>query len=246
MVEFVKDGFNDDDSLSVLLQDTDEYRSRFAGNETRKKTGKAVLSPAEYLSQEEGYRVALKELPGGMYNKTDYDNWIAGDVSPAEIGRRAQRGIQAAQNVDPGYKAYLKSQVPGLDDSHIAAWALDQTRAESVIQRQLDAGKIYAAAYNHGLYSDAASATALMDRGVTEDQARQGYSSIASILPDQKVLAKRYGDTYTQQDAEDETFGGLASAARKRKNLNDQEGAQFAKGSGIQRTTLGRATGGSY
>lgn len=246
IVQMHQDGYSDDE-INILLQDSTEWKDRFAGNEIRKKEGRAVIPPSQYLANEEGYRVALKELPGGMYTKADFDKWQGADVAPAEIGRRAQRGLDAARNIDPGYKAYLKTQVPGLDDSHIAAWALDQTRAEGVIQRQLDAGKLWASAYNVGLDPVSAEhATRLMDQGITENQAKQGYSQIAALLPDQKILGQRYGDTYTQQDAEDETFGGLASAARKRRSLNDQEGAQFAKSSGIQRETLGRATGGSY
>src|SRR5882757_3766747 len=53
--DYVKNGYSAD-TISVLLQDTKEYKDRFSANEARKKAGLPVLSPAEYLSAESSYR----------------------------------------------------------------------------------------------------------------------------------------------------------------------------------------------
>src|SRR6478752_6861900 len=53
--DYVKNGYSAD-TVSILLQDTKEYKERFAGNELRKKAGLPVLSAGEYLATEASYR----------------------------------------------------------------------------------------------------------------------------------------------------------------------------------------------
>lgn len=42
--DYVKNGYSSD-TISIMLQDTDEYKTRFAGNQARIKAGLPVLSP---------------------------------------------------------------------------------------------------------------------------------------------------------------------------------------------------------
>jgi|SRR5215216_2530516 len=48
ILEFVQNGYSSD-TISVLLQETTEYKQRFAGNEKRKAAGLPVLRPGDYL-----------------------------------------------------------------------------------------------------------------------------------------------------------------------------------------------------
>src|SRR5581483_4049481 len=48
---YLQQGYTND-TISLLLQQTDAYKQRFAGNTLRAKNGLAVLSPADYLSLE--------------------------------------------------------------------------------------------------------------------------------------------------------------------------------------------------
>ena len=45
IVEFIQNGYSAD-TTAILLQDTTEYKQRFAANEARRKKGLPVLSPA--------------------------------------------------------------------------------------------------------------------------------------------------------------------------------------------------------
>src|SRR5574342_3329 len=57
--EYVKNGYAAD-TISILLQDTAEYKQRFSGNEARKAAGLPVLSPGEYLAVEASYRQIMQ------------------------------------------------------------------------------------------------------------------------------------------------------------------------------------------
>ncbi len=68
----------------------------------------------------------------------------------------------------------------------------------------------------------------------------EGYGQIADTLPYLQRIAQRYGDTFTQREAEYDILGGNAygtegaptsSATEKRKRLASQERALF-QGSG--------------
>src|SRR5690349_18371644 len=88
--DFVKNGYSAD-TISILLQDTKEYKERFAGNELRIKQGLPVLSAGEYLATEASYRQIMSQagLPSGFYDSpSDFTGWIAGNVSPSEIQQR--------------------------------------------------------------------------------------------------------------------------------------------------------------
>lgn len=114
--DYVKNGYSAD-TISILLQDTPEYKQRFAANEARRKAGISVLSPAEYLSIENSYRQLFRQsgLPQGFYDtKEDFTNFIAGDMSPTELQGRLELATQATALANPQYKAALKQM--GLSD----------------------------------------------------------------------------------------------------------------------------------
>lgn len=110
ILEFLQEGYGND-QISILLQETEEYKKRFAGNEARKKAGYKVLSPAEYLALEDSYQSIMQAagLPKGFYDQhSDFVNWIGGDVSPKEVQDRVQYAVQATTNADSAYKQALK------------------------------------------------------------------------------------------------------------------------------------------
>jgi hypothetical protein len=54
ILEFAKAGYNQD-TIELMLQDTEEYKTRFAANEARRAKGLRVLGAGEYLGLEEKY-----------------------------------------------------------------------------------------------------------------------------------------------------------------------------------------------
>lgn len=235
---YITNGYSAD-TIALLLQDTPEYKQRFAGNEIRQKAGLPVLSPADYLSTEASYRqiMASAGLPKTFYDQpADFANWIGGDVSPTEIQGRVQLASAAANTTSP----YLKQQLAafyGVDEGHLTAYFLDQTKALPILQKQEQAATLGAEAASRGLLADKARMESYVDQGLTQSQASQGFQQIAMELPNLQAMAQRFGVTFGQQDEEQAVFGTNQAGANKRVSLAQQEQNLF-------RSATGTATGG--
>ena len=59
IAEYLYQGYSQD-TVSLMLQDSPEYKKRFAGNDARVKNGLPVLSPKEYLATESAYRAVFQ------------------------------------------------------------------------------------------------------------------------------------------------------------------------------------------
>ncbi|MBA2951434.1 hypothetical protein [Streptomyces himalayensis] len=246
--DYVKQGYGAD-TIGLLLQDTKEYKTRFAGNEARAKAGLAVLNPADYLATEAAYRQVLSSagLPKGFYdNPADFTRWIADDVSPTEIKGRVDMAVAATGQANPQYKQALW-QMYGINESDLTAYFLDRKRAEPILKKQAAAGAIGAAAIRRGFGANVLDLESYATLGITADQAEQAYAQISEGFESMLGIAGRYGTTWTQREAEQELFtpgattGGKESASEKGKRLKSQERAQFAgsRGSSIQGLNAG-------
>jgi hypothetical protein len=246
--DFIKQGYGAD-TIAVLLQDTAEYKQRFAGNEARVKAGLSVLSPAEYLETEKAYRSILSSagLPKGFYdNPADFTRWIADDVSPTEIKSRVDLAVAATGQANPEYKNAL-FQMYGIQEGDLTAYFLDRKRAEPILKKQAAAGAIGAAAIRRGFAANVLDLEGYATMGITADQAEQAYGRIADSFNTMLGLAGRYGDAWSQREAEQEVFtpgalnGGQEAASEKGKRLRSQERALFSggRGSSIQGLNAG-------
>lgn len=240
----------DASTISLLLQDHQAYKERFKGNEARRAKGLGVLSPAEYIAVEGAYAQILRAsgLPAGFYDdpKSDFADWIGKDVSPAEIKERADLAVTKVNDSNPEARRAL-AEYYGVTDSMLAAYYLDDKRALPILRKQSQAADIGAAAARAGLsLTDRSRAEGFADLGVDGREAQQAYGQIGGFLGDQQAVAQRFGDTYSQTDAEDELLGGMASARRKRERLNQKETALFEGSGGVGRNTFSRNTSGSY
>lgn len=230
--DYIKNGYSAD-TISILLQNTDEYKQRFAGNESRKAAGLPVLSPQEYLATEASYRQIMQSagLPSGFYDQpTDFTTWIGKNVSPTEIQSRVDLATQATTLSNPSYRQALNQM--GIDDSQLTAYFLDPSRALPTLQKSAAAASIGAEALQQGLTFDTLYAQQLATSGVTSDQAKQGYSTIGQTLNQYQTLASIYGGTYDQRTAEQATFLGDAQAVNQQKRLANSEAASFSGSTG--------------
>ena len=231
----------------MLLQQTDAYKQRFKANDARIKAGMRALSPAEYLGLESSYRQILSSygLPKGFYDSTDdFTNWIAGDVAPTEIENRVQLAVKATAQADPYYKQAM--QELGFTQGDMYATFLDRNKALPLLQNAITAADVKSSALQQGLDISNERALAFGQEGVSRSQAQQDFQQVRQVLPEGQRLASIYGMDYTQNDAEDEFLGGLASARRKRQQLIDQEQANFAGTGGQSRSTLTQNTSGAF
>ena len=248
ILDLARQGYTED-TITLELQNTPEYQQRFAANAQRIKKGLSVLTPAEYLSNEDAYRQTLR-----AYGLTQFDNdayvrqFIENDVSPSELSTRVSMAVQRVQNADPAIARTLKDYY-GIGSADMVAYVLDPNQQLPKIQRQIAAAEIGVAARVQGLETGVSVAEQLAAQGITQAEAQKGYATIADILPTAQKLSEIYGTTlpgYNQADAEQEVFNTLASAQRKRKALTEREIASFSSKSGTTKASLLSTTGGQY
>jgi hypothetical protein len=222
IASYIKNGFSAD-TISILLQQTDEYKQRFAGNEIRKQKGLPVLPPAQYLATESSYRQLMQQagLPAGFYDQPeDFTQFIGKDVSPTELKSRVDLASQATALASPQYKQALQ-QMYGIDDAHMTAYFLDEERAVPLLQKQAAAAMIGAEALKQGLQvSGKAEDYALA--GVSQQQASQVYGQIAQQLPNYTKIAGSFGENVNQQTFEEAAFGGQTPGAENAQNQLDR------------------------
>lgn len=251
--------------FSLRLRQTEPYKKRFAANATRIKNGLSALSEAQYVALEDQYQSIMRQygMPKSMYEKGDlgvqpgFEQFIAGDVSPAELESRINIAETKIKNAAPEILTTLSTYYPNITKDNLVAYVLDPQKALPEIQRQVQAAEIGAAATMSGLTvggisakdaeAQRARALALGQYGVTGEQARQGYQTIAELFPRGSQLAEVYKQSpYTQATAEQEVFGisGAAEAAKQRKKLTQLEQASFSGQSGMG--ALARDRAGSF
>ena len=163
-----------EDTITLALQETEAYKTRFSANETRKKNGLTALTPGAYLSAEDSYRQTLR-----AYGLTQFDNdqsvkqFIENDTSPAELSARVQTAVDRLKNADPTIMKTLKDYYK-LGDTDILGYVLDTKNQLPDILRKVSTAEIGTAATHQGLKSSLESANALAQQGITQEQAQAG------------------------------------------------------------------------
>lgn len=253
ITEFVQQGYSYD-TVTLRLQETPEYKQRFIANDARRKAGLPILSPAEYLNLEQGYRQVSRAagLPEGFYDSLDdFSTFIANDVSPVEFQERVDLASSAIQNSDPFYTDSLR-RMYGLDTGEMIAYALDPQRALPAISKVARAVEFGAAAQRQGFTPAVDMAEQYAGMGVTRQQAEQGFQAIGQIMPDAQrltnVFERQQVGQYGLEEATSEVFGGTMSseAAQRRRRLSEMEQSLFAGQSGVTRGSLGSRQSGQF
>jgi hypothetical protein len=236
-------------TITLGLQETEEYKTRFKANEARIKKGLAVLNPGEYLNVEDGYRQVLRAYGLKQFDTDEYvSQFIANDVSAAELSNRVVTAVQRVQNADPAISRQLRDFY-GIGQADLVAYVLDPNQQFQKIERQVAASEIGVAAARQGLQTGVSVAEQLAAQGVTQAEAQKGYATIADILPTAEKLSDIYGTTlegYGQTEAEQEVFNSLASAQRKRQKLTQREIASFSGAAGTNKTSLTTSSVGQF
>lgn len=241
--DYVKNGYSSD-TISLLLQDTKEYKERFAANDLRVKAGLPVIPPSQYISMENSFRAALRQsgLPEGFYDsKEDFTDWIAKDVSPTEMQSRIDLATQATALANPYYKRAL-NQI-GIDDGHMAAYFLDANKAIPLLQKAAATAAVGAAALQQGLTFNQSYAEQLATSGISASEAQQGYSQVANELPTLSNLGNIYGQQWSQAESEQSVFGTNAAATQAKAGLLAKEKGAFSGGTGAARGGLAQKGG---
>ena len=236
-------------TITLQLQETPEYRLRFKANQDRIKKGLSVLDPGDYIGIEDKYRQILRAYGLSQFDNDNYvSQFIANDVSSAELSSRVQTAVQRVQNADPAVLTTL-TRFYGIGSNDLVGYVLDPEQQFQKIERQVAAAEIGAAAKLQGFDTGVSVAEQLAAQGVTKAEAQKGYSTIGDILPTAQKLSQIYGNTldnYGLAEAEQEVFNSLASAQRKRRKLVEREVTSFSGSSGMGRGSLSQQVGGTF
>ena len=246
--------------MTLRLRDTDAYKKRFAANAQRVNKGLRALSEAEYIALEDQYQNVMRNygLPASYYTRGDmgvqqgFEKFIASDVSALELEDRIQTAQNRVINAAPDVSKALRQFFPEITNGDILAYVLDPENSLGAIKRKVTISEIGGAAFEQALKSDVTRASELAKYGVTAQQARQGYQTIAEFLPTATKLSDIYQKQglgqYGQTVAEQEVFGtaGAAEAATKRKKLAQLEQAQFGGSTGVTKGALARERAGQF
>ena len=245
--KLIKEGLSED-AINVELQQTDAYKQRFRANQERINRGLAVLSPAEYLAVEAGYRQVMQSygLPSGFWDSTDdYVQLISQDVSVDEVNERVKTARDAFLSADPQLKTAWR-ELYGLADGAGIAALLDPDRALPIVTRMAATAKAGAAATANGLTADRGRLESYVERGYSQEQLTQAFSEIGTTRSTEEAMARRFGTTFTQAEAEGARVEGLASARRKQEELYASEQALFDSRASADASSLNRRSTGRF
>jgi hypothetical protein len=250
--------------FTIRLRGTDAYKKRFAANQGRISKGLRALSEAEYMELEDSYQDIMRRygLPETYYTKGEmgrqqgFEDLIGFDVSPRELEERISSAQDRVKNAPPEVLSTLKGFYGDtIKDGDILAFVLDPKNAMDLIKRKVTAAEIGAGAVQAGLVGrrpeEIAAYTGRAEElarfGVTGEQARQGFQTVAAVQPRGAQLASFYGEApLTQTEVESEVFGttGAVEARRKRERLVGREQAAFSGTSGAAQGALSRERAG--
>jgi hypothetical protein len=246
ILKYLQDGFGSD-TITVLLQQTDEYKKRFAGNQDRIKNGLQVLTPAEYLSTEASYKQLLRQngLSDHFDNQQNFAEWIGKDVSPTELQDRVGMAVQATTQAPPSVNDYFNQLGIGVNDR--AAYFLNDQTPTPALQLKLNQAQIGGSALQNNLQISAADSMKYAQQGVTYQQAQSAYQRIADILPTANKLSEIYKTQapVNQQTLESQYMGSSGQAQYAAEQLGRQESAAFAGQAGTGKTSLQQQTAGA-
>ena len=214
------------------------YKTRFAGNITRVANGLNALTEADYIGLENTYTDYFTAYgQKALATQTQLATFIGNAVSPTEVKDRLDMAVVQVQQADPTVKATLKKFYPNITDANLLSYFLAPEDTLPVLQRQVQAADIGAAALQQGLSTSKIAAEGLAAYGTTYQQAQTGYGKIAEVLPAGQKLSQIYnaqtGIDYNQAEAEKQYLMNSGAATLEQQKLKDLESAQFQGRSGV-------------
>lgn len=234
---FKEDVMNGREVLARIRADQGEagqvYRKRFAGNYARRDAGLNVLSEDDYIAMETSFSRIMRAagLPSGFYDSPDdFASLIGGDVSAAELSSRVNEGYLAVQQSNPQVINEMR-RLYGVDDSMLAAYFLDPAKATPMLLRQARSSQIAAEATLQAEQQiSAMTAEELAVAGITQEQARAGFQTIAGAEELFVALPGTTEQAITEQEQIAGVFGTSSAAQQRIRQRSRERQATFEAG----------------
>jgi hypothetical protein len=200
------------------------------------------------VAVEASYKQVLRSygLPESFYDsQDDFHSMLGNDVSPQELQDRAQLAQQVWLSKDEETKKVWRESFGSSGGAAIAA-ILDPEKAMPVLQRMATAAQMGGAALRNGLDVNTDRFQRYADLGVSAADAAKGFSEIGQTQSTDSAIAQRFGQTFTQQDAEEATLLGTASQRRRQDQLRQAEKNLFSDAASASESSLSRRSAGTY
>ena len=235
--------YNDTDALAMSIRETEAYKTRFAGNEARRAKGLGDLSPATYIALEDSFKKTMKSngIPDTFYDTPeDFAQLIAGDVSVAEFNDRISYARSLVQDAPASVRNEM-ARLYNVSEGQLIAYYIDPAKAAPILKEQERAARIGSAAVeNAGMQLSVATAEDLAKRGISDQQAAQGFGNINQMGELTQAFA---GETdISQQDIISAQFGFNTDAEKKLIKRREQRLGEF-KGGGAYTRASGASAG---
>lgn len=242
-------GINEADVPQLLLTDKDapqSYKDRFKGIEMLKKRQAEgipvshIPSIAEYTTMSSDMKKTFQKYGlNDMANMDNISQIIGNDVDAVEMQSRMDNAFAAIDNADEYLKKELATFYPGLSRGDLAMALLKGREGSLELQKKIGSANIAARAGEFGITS-AVNATDLYNRGVSAEQARQGFAASAAEQKGLLNAATMFGDVGTGLTAEQQMGNITGIQTQRVEGLRSKARSEFQKQSGTAATSLRR------
>jgi hypothetical protein len=221
--------------------------AHFPGLLEHRKAGLGNITPAQYQATVQSYKNLARQygLPKGFYDQPkDFANWIAKGVSPQELANRMQSATDLVRSHNPEQLAAFKNYY-GIEPKNLVAYVLDPKRALPVLQQQIQVAAVGGEALAQSLDVSKQLSETLVGKGVSQQQARAGFSDVSASQDTVQELAGIDNTSIDTTGIVNAEFKLNAGDQAKVAGLASQERARFGGASGNGTQILGTNMSGS-
>lgn len=227
------------DTVALLLRQTQAYKDRFPAM-TALSEQKRAISERDYIA----YEVHASQLetqygiPKGMISDPqNISRLLTENVSGDDLTKRVTINRAMSMDAPPELKSTLRDYY-GIDgDAATLAYYLEPDHSVSYLENLAATAKVGAAARRQSIAFGLEDAQLLAQRGVTEQDAAQGFAQVAAL----RGLVGAPGDQVNQGQLIDAAFGD-AAATQAVQRAQKGRTAQF-QGSGGAGASQGGVSG---
>ena len=213
----------------------------------KRTDGTLRMTEQEYVAAVDNMKATVR-----TYNlnpnefQDDIVNAISGDVSPLEFRQRMEAGYEGVVNNIPQVKqAYLDNFGIDLPDESIFAMFVSPNVATKILEGNIRASQVLGEAEAAGFGGITGQVgTSLVQQGLTQEGARQGFGQASLTLKGIQGAAARQGRRGpTAVEYVEATQLGAAQELQNLQNITAQIASESAAVLGAARTQTGAVTG---
>jgi hypothetical protein len=187
-------------------------------------------------------------LPAGFYDSpSDYQNFIANDLSASELADRVEAARAAVNVTNPELKQQLQDYY-GLGTGALTAYMLDSAKGQDLLNNLAGKNTSAIAAAAQGFDVGMGNVAQQLGAGDLSFAKQTAALGQAKQYGEQVgKLSNIYGGQYTTAQGLQEALGGptAAAAEKERLRLKGLQESSFSGSSGADKSSLAQATQGN-